>query len=119
MQNALWCLLKDFFYHISGNGIKVDSSKVEVISKLAIPSCQKDVTSFLSFTGYYRRFIENFTNITSPLFKFLTKDCEFSWNPKCQKAFETLKENISEAPILRGENWEFSFISQLMLKTQL
>ena len=50
-------------HHISGNGIKVDSSKVEFISKLAIPNCQKDVRSFLGFTGYYRRFIENFTKL--------------------------------------------------------
>ena len=64
-------------HHISGDGIKVDKSKVEVNSKLSIPSCQKDVRTFLGFTGYYRRFIENFTKLGSPLFKFLTKDCEF------------------------------------------
>lgn len=38
-------------HHILGDGIKVDSSKVEVISKLSVPSCQKDVRSFLCFTG--------------------------------------------------------------------
>lgn len=96
-------------HHISGNGIKVDSSKAKVISKLSIPSCQRDVRSFLGFTGYYRRIIENFTNIASPLFKLITKDCEFSWNFDCQKAFETLKNNISEAPILKGPNWKFHF----------
>ena len=63
----------------------------------------------LGFTGYYRRFIENFTKIASPLFKFLTKDYEFSWNPDCQLAFETLKEKISEAPILRGPNLRLPF----------
>ena len=42
-------------HHISGDGIKVDRSKVEVISKLPIPNCQKDVRSFLGFTGYYRK----------------------------------------------------------------
>ena len=76
-------------HHISGDGIKFDSSKVKVISKLSVPSCQKDVRSFLGFTGYYRRFIENFTKISSPLFKLLTKDCEFSWNHDFQLAFET------------------------------
>ena len=38
-------------HHNSGDGIKVDKSKVEVISKLSIPNCQKDVRSFLGFTG--------------------------------------------------------------------
>eukprot|EP00253_Pinus_taeda_P030547 PITA_30547 len=96
-------------HHISGDGIKVDKSKVELISKLSIPSCQKDVRSFLGFIGYYRKFIENFTKLASPLFKLLTKDCEFNWNPDCQLAFETLKENISEAPISRGPNWKTPF----------
>eukprot|EP00253_Pinus_taeda_P001793 PITA_01793 len=96
-------------HHISGDGIKVDRSKVEVISKMPIPNCQKDVRSFLGFTGYYRRFIENFTKIASPLFKLLTKDCEFKWDPHCQSAFEALKTRISEAPILRGPNWKLPF----------
>ena len=34
-------------HHISGDGIRVDESKVEVISNLSIPSCQKYVRSFL------------------------------------------------------------------------
>jgi len=96
-------------HHISGDGIKVDKSKVEVISKLPIPNCQKDVRSFLGFTGYYKRFIENFTKIASPLFKLLTKDCEFKWDPDCQSAFETLKTRTSEAPILRGPDWKLPF----------
>eukprot|EP00253_Pinus_taeda_P015001 PITA_15001 len=96
-------------HHILGDGIKADKSKVEVISKLPIPNCQKDVRSFLGFRGYYRRFIENFTKITSSLFKLLTKDCEFKWNPNCQLAFEALKTKISKAPILRGPNWKLPF----------
>eukprot|EP00253_Pinus_taeda_P025950 PITA_25950 len=96
-------------HHILGDGIKVDRSKVEVISKLPIPSCQRDVRSFLGFTGYYRRFIENFTKIASPLFKLLTKDCEFKWDADYQTTFETLKTRISEEPILRGPNWKLPF----------
>ena len=34
---------------------------------------------------------------------------EFSWNPDCQLAFETLKAKISEPPILRGPNWKLPF----------
>ena len=39
----------------------------------------------------------------------LTKDCEFSWNPDCQLAFETLKAKNFEAPILRSRNWKLPF----------
>ena len=107
-------------HHISGDGIRVDESKFEVISNLSIPCCQKDVRIFLAFIGYYRRFVENFTKIAYPLFKLLTKDCEFKWSLDCQLAFETLKTKISEAPILRGPNWKLPFhISTDALDTAL
>ena len=96
-------------HHISRDGIKVDSSNVEVISKLSVPNCQWDVRVFLGFTRYCIRFIENFTKIASPLFKLLTKDYEFSWDPNCQEAFETLKKKICKEPILKGPNWKFHF----------
>jgi hypothetical protein len=54
-------------------------------------------------------FIENFTKIASPLFKLLTKDSEFFWNILCQTSFETLKEKISIALVLRGPNWSLPF----------
>jgi len=64
-------------HHISSNDIKVDISNVEIISKIPILVCQRDVIILLGFIGYYGIFIENFTKIASPLFKLLTKDCEF------------------------------------------
>jgi len=93
----------------SSDGIKVDASKVKVISKILVPTWQRDVRSFLCFTGYYRRFTENFPKIASPLFKLLTKDCDFVCNSDCHKAFKSLKQKITEAPIIRGPNWSLPF----------
>jgi hypothetical protein len=59
--------------------------------------------------GYYHRFIENFTKIASPLFTLLSKDVEFCWTNSYQTAFETLKEKLSVAPVLRGPDWSFPF----------
>ena len=73
----------------------MDSSKVEVISKLSVPNFQRDVWSYLGFVGYYIIFIEKITKISSPRFEFITKYCEFNWNIDFQKEFETLKEKIS------------------------
>ena len=61
-------------HHISGIGIRVDPSKTDIISQIKIPSSQKEVRSFFWHVGYYRRFIQNFTNLVAPLFKLLTKD---------------------------------------------
>ena len=43
------------------------------------------------------------------MFKLLTKDVNFYWDSFCQNAFETLKEKLSIAPILRGPNWSLPF----------
>ena len=80
-------------HHISGIGIKVDPTKIEVISKLSPPWSQKEVRSFLGHVGYYRRFIKKFTTIATPMFKLLIKDVKFYWDSYSQIAFDTLKEN--------------------------
>ena len=66
-------------HHISEKGIQVDPAEIEIISKLPSPQTQREVRSFLGHAGYYRRFIENFTNIAAPMFKLLTKDADFQW----------------------------------------
>ena len=59
---------------ISANGIQVDPSKIKVIKNIPTHSTQKEVRSFLGHAGYYRRFIENFSKLASPLFSLLIKD---------------------------------------------
>jgi hypothetical protein len=64
-------------YHISSAGIKVDLSKIKVIMDLPAPQSQKDVISFFDHYGYYRRFIEKFTKISTPMSKLLVKYINF------------------------------------------
>ena len=85
---------------ISADGIKVDPTKIEVISKIATPNTLKEVRSFLGHAGYYRRFIENFSKISSPLFSLLMKEVEFVWTKKCEHAFLKLKNCVIATPIL-------------------
>ena len=94
---------------ISANGIQVDPAKIKVIKNIPTPSTQKEVRSFLGHAGYYRRFIENFSKLASPLFSLLMKDAQFVWSKACQTAFDELKERLSIAPILRGPNWALPF----------
>ena len=53
---------------ISGKGIQVDAAIIEIILHLPAPKTQREVRGFLGHAGYYRRFIENFSNIATPLF---------------------------------------------------
>ena len=53
---------------IFGKGIQVDPTMIEIILHLPAPKTQREVRGFLGHAGYYRRFIEKFSKIVSPLF---------------------------------------------------
>ena len=72
------------------------------------PTTQIEVHNFLGFSGYYRRFIENFSQIATPLYA-LTWNVDFIWTDKCDHAFEDLKNLVSTAPVLRGPTWDLPF----------
>jgi hypothetical protein len=94
---------------ISYAGIQVGLAKIQLILDIPTPSTQKEVRSFLGHAGYYRRFIKNFSKLTSPLFFLLTKDVDFRWTDNYELSFTDLKQKLSTAPILRGPNWALPF----------
>jgi hypothetical protein len=60
-------------------------------------------------TGYYRKFIKGYAQITAPMEKLLRKDTKFQWNDECQHSLDTLKEKMVTAPILVFPYWEKTF----------
>nr|GFA86428.1 reverse transcriptase domain-containing protein [Tanacetum cinerariifolium] len=96
-------------HKISRNGIEVDKTKVDVITKLPHPITVKGVRSFLCHVGFYRRFIKDFSKISRPLTHLLEKDIPFIFSEDCIKAFQTLKEKLTKAPILIAPNWDLPF----------
>nr|GEV83452.1 reverse transcriptase domain-containing protein [Tanacetum cinerariifolium] len=93
---------------ISKKGIKVDKSKIKVISKLPHPTTVKGIKSFLGHAGFYRRFIKDFSKISRSMTHLLEKNTPFFFND-CIQAFRTLKEKLTEAPILIAPNWDQPF----------
>ena len=96
-------------HFISADGIQVDPSKIRVIENIPTSGTQKEVRSFLWHAGYYRRFIEKFSKLDSPLFTLLKKDVKFIWNDACETTFTKLKKRLSTTPILMGANWALHF----------
>nr|GEZ75758.1 hypothetical protein [Tanacetum cinerariifolium]GFA23134.1 hypothetical protein [Tanacetum cinerariifolium] len=94
---------------ISKKGIEVNKAKIEVISKLPHPMTVKGIRSFLGHVGFYRRFIKDFSKISRPMTHLLEKNSPFIFSNECIQAFKTLKENLTEAPILIAPNWDQPF----------
>nr|GEW95748.1 reverse transcriptase domain-containing protein [Tanacetum cinerariifolium] len=96
-------------HKISKKGIEVDKAKIEVISKLPHPTTVKGIRSFLGHAGIYHRFIKDFLKISGPMTHLLEKNSPFIFSNECIQAFKTLKDKLTEAPILIAPNWDQSF----------
>ncbi|CAL9000990.1 unnamed protein product [Prunus brigantina] len=94
---------------ISSKGIEVDKEKIDIISNMAAPTSMKGVRSFLGHAGFYRRFIKDFSKITYPLCNLLAKDVVFHFDKDCMNAFNTLKCELTSAPIIMAPDWSLPF----------
>jgi len=66
-------------HEISEKGVEEDRAEIEVIAKLHMPKCVKDIRSFLGHTSFFQRFIKNFRKIARPLTNLLAKDVSFTF----------------------------------------
>ncbi|GJY63766.1 putative reverse transcriptase domain-containing protein [Tanacetum coccineum] len=104
MQNSrevYFCWCNAFLGHIvSFDGISMDPTKVEAITKWPRPTTVTEVKSFLGLARYYRRFVEGFSLLALPLTKLMRKGEKFVWNEETRmKSFET-KRRLVFSPIL-------------------
>ncbi|CAC5407335.1 unnamed protein product [Mytilus coruscus] len=95
---------------ITKEGIAVDPEKTASVHSFAAPKNVKEVRMFLGLCNYYRKFIHNYSKITSPLNQLLHKDQQFKWTDECQRSVEILKTKLTSAPILVFPDFNKEFI---------
>nr|XP_016450605.1 PREDICTED: uncharacterized protein LOC107775396 [Nicotiana tabacum] len=91
---------KLFGFIVSRKGIELDPSKIKAIQELPSPKSKKDVMSLLGRLNYISRFIARSTVICEPIFKLLKRDVATKWTGECQKAFDRIKEYLSNPSVL-------------------
>jgi len=88
-------------YMVAINGVTMSMRKVDFIRKWKAPRSVKEVQTFLGFTNFYRRFIENFSKICKPIIETLKGEKQkLSWGQEQNIAFEKLKQRFTAASIL-------------------
>lgn len=115
VEKSKFCL-KEIKYlgFVIGNGcIKTDPEKITAIINFPVPKTVRHVRRFIGMSGWYRRFIKNYSTISAPITDLIsTSESKFQWSQQAQLAFEKLKSALSSAPILSHPNFNERFYIQ-------
>ena len=95
---------------LSRDGVAPNPEKVKIIENYAVPKNVKQVRQFLGLTNYYRRFQKNYSKTAKVLQNLTQKATPFVWTDECQKAFDTLRNNLMTEPVLAYPDLNRPFI---------
>jgi len=87
-------------YVLSPSGLTMSNAKVKTIQEWPESKKVKNIQSFLGFANFYRHFIFNYSDMVIPLTRLTRKDTPWNFDENCRKAFNTLKQAFTSAPIL-------------------
>ena len=97
-------------YVVSERGVSADPVKVQAVMNWPRPNNTHEVRSFIGLCSYYRRFVPGFAQLAKPLHALTEKNANFKWSEERDKAFQTLKDHLTKAPVLAYSDFDKSFI---------
>lgn len=66
--------------HINEKGVKSCPKEIAAVQNFPTPTTAKNVREFLDLAGYYRRFINKFSQILKPLVRSSVRNAKFNWS---------------------------------------
>ncbi|KAA0038739.1 Retrotransposable element Tf2 [Cucumis melo var. makuwa] len=102
--------VEEYVQHLERKGlrIKVDPEKIRSIKEWPIPTNVREVRGFFGHSGYYRRFVQNYSTMAAPPTQLL-KTRTYKWNEEANTAFEKLKMAMVTLPVLAMPDFNLPF----------
>ncbi|GKE41792.1 putative reverse transcriptase domain-containing protein [Tanacetum coccineum] len=83
-----WIRIVQFLRHlIDSQGLHVDPAKIEAVKNWTSPTTPTEIRQFLGHTGYYQRFIKDFSKIAKSLTELTQKNKKYIWDEDQESAF--------------------------------
>lgn len=110
---------------MSKEGVSTDPAKISTVAEWKHPTNVTELRSFLGFTSYYRRFVEGFAQLASPLHRLVAdlvgtkkkrgsgKSIDSCWTEECEQGFQTLKQRLVSAPVLAYADFSLPFVLEI------
>ncbi len=101
-------------FHLGHGQVRPQIDKTAAVAACPSPKTKKEVRQFLGLAGYYRRFIPNFADLTSPLTDLTKKEAPdpVQWTELCQQALTKVKAALCGGPLLHSPNFDLPFLLQ-------
>ncbi|XP_043069923.1 uncharacterized protein [Drosophila bipectinata] len=111
LQKSKFCFkyLRYLGYVLGDGALKTDPRKIAAIKEIEVPKNVRQLRSFLGTANWYRRFIQNFSEISAPLTDCLKRGKGLQWTPEAEVAFQKLKQAVTCAPVLTHPDFRKHF----------
>ena len=93
---------------VSADGVSMDPRKIDAIANWPRPTTGAQMESFLGFTAFIRQHIRHYSELSAPLVD-VKHNKTIEWTDLMDRSFETLKQAIKQAPILRFPDYSRPF----------
>ncbi|MBW0541241.1 hypothetical protein O181_080956 [Austropuccinia psidii MF-1] len=101
--------LKALGHVVSGLSLGIDKPKVAAVLLKPIPQNKKEMMSFLGFASYYRQHLKDFEILAKSLYIICDQQTVFEMTQERIKAYEKIKKDLTEAPLLLMPDWNIPF----------
>ncbi|MBW0578550.1 hypothetical protein O181_118265 [Austropuccinia psidii MF-1] len=101
--------LKALGHVVSALSLGIHKNKVAAVFLKPMPQNNKDIQSLWWLAGYYRQHVKDFGSISKPVYKLSDKDTVFEMTVDRVKAFESLRQALTTAPLLLMPDFNLPF----------
>uniref|UniRef100_A0AAG5DQ21 RNA-directed DNA polymerase n=1 Tax=Anopheles atroparvus TaxID=41427 RepID=A0AAG5DQ21_ANOAO len=81
--------------------VSPSEEKIKAVKNFRVPPNVKAVQAFLGLTGFFRKFVQDYSKIARPLTDLLKKDTVFKMAASELEAFQQLKDDLVKEPVLK------------------
>lgn len=94
---------------VDRNGIQADKTKIQPIIDYAQPKTITGARRLIGMLNWFRRFIQNFSELIAPITDTLRSPKQFVWTEAASAAFEKAKHALTTSPILVNADFNKPF----------